>query len=396
MSNPSSRKYDQNGWFEIKANPISKSGVFEYLGSSINAPDPDRIYRVWRPKEELSDPECVKSFRLVPWIIDHEMIGQGETAPEKKGIDGIIGEDVFFDDKDNTLKGNIKVFSNRLNDLIDSGLKELSLGYKCLYEFTSGTINGQHYDAIQRQLRGNHLASVEEGRMGPDVAVLDSSTITFDARSFKMSNETTIDEKNTSTDNQEEQQHDEGGDDIKKMLKALMTLIEQIQERMNVAGGDEEQEESEDEEQEESEDEHEEESEDVNEEDIEHDDKESGMDQRFLRINKEIKNLKRQNKHPPAPTFDQKSFLESCARRDRLADKLSHHIGTFDYATMTELDVAKYGVEALKIPCADGQEITVLSSYLHNRTPEQYVTHGHLVRGDDDDFIKNLFEQRSA
>ena len=97
-----------------------------------------------------------------------------------------MGEDVYFDDADGMLKGNIKVFSDGLKELVDNGLKELSLGYKCNYEFTPGTLKGERFDAIQTDIRGNHLASVEEGRMGPEVAVLDSAIVTFDSREFAM------------------------------------------------------------------------------------------------------------------------------------------------------------------------------------------------------------------
>ena len=36
--------------------------------------------------------------------------------------------------------------------------KEISLGYKCRLEQTSGTINGESYDAIQRDIVVNHIA----------------------------------------------------------------------------------------------------------------------------------------------------------------------------------------------------------------------------------------------
>ena len=38
---------------------------------------------------------------------------------------------------------------------------------------------GQHYDAIQRDIIFNHIALVDEGRMGSDVRVMDS--FTFDS-----------------------------------------------------------------------------------------------------------------------------------------------------------------------------------------------------------------------
>lgn len=184
----SARKSDFNGWIEIKRNPISKVGVFPYMGRSIDASlDPDKIYMVLRPEEELANPDTIESFKLIPWIDEHVMLGppdSGMVAPELKGIEGVIGEDVFFEN--GKLFANLKVFSDNLDGLIGSGKRELSAGYRCRYEISTGNWNGQHYDAIQRDIRGNHLALVNEGRMGPDVAVLDHLKITFDARDIPM------------------------------------------------------------------------------------------------------------------------------------------------------------------------------------------------------------------
>ena len=103
-------------------------------------------------------------------------------------MQGVIGEEVYF--KNGVLYGNLKLFSENLGELIESGEKrDLSCGYRCRYEIISGTYNGKHYDVIQRDIRGNHLASVTEGRMGPDVAVLDNLNFTFDAKEITMPKE---------------------------------------------------------------------------------------------------------------------------------------------------------------------------------------------------------------
>src|SRR5512146_542332 len=64
----SARILDQNGFFEVKRNPISKVGVFPYSGRSIGAENPDQIYRVYRPAEELGSAECIESFKLLPFV----------------------------------------------------------------------------------------------------------------------------------------------------------------------------------------------------------------------------------------------------------------------------------------------------------------------------------------
>lgn len=192
IADKSSRTPDLNGWWEVRDNPITKVGVFDYHGSQLpGCPDPDRVYRVYRPEEELSDPEFLASLRLLPLVDDHTVLGsedRGGTPAETKGVHGTIGESIRFDSP--YVRVNLKVWSETMARKIDppagSGVrkKELSLGYRCDPDWTPGTFGGVNYDMVQRRLRANHLALVKEGRMGPDVAVLDQS-LTFFADSLE-------------------------------------------------------------------------------------------------------------------------------------------------------------------------------------------------------------------
>lgn len=120
---------DENGFITIERNPISRVGVFPYLGKNISDEcEPDRIYNVYRPAEELADPEAMKSFELVPFINDHTMLGAQFTPAEEKGVQGTTGENLEFED--GVLYAPIKIFSEALKKLIDSGKKALSLGYR--------------------------------------------------------------------------------------------------------------------------------------------------------------------------------------------------------------------------------------------------------------------------
>lgn len=185
----SAREVDNNGFIEIKDNPISKAGVFSYSGAMLGGKfDAEKMYNVYRPEGELGSDECINSFKLMPWIDEHVMLGANATPAEKKGIQGVIGEDVYF--KDGILYANLKVFSESMANLIDNGKKELSCGYRSEIVPKVGTWNGKTYDAIQTRIRGNHIALVAEGRMGADVAVLDSKFI-FDFKEQDMTTETT-------------------------------------------------------------------------------------------------------------------------------------------------------------------------------------------------------------
>ena len=416
----SARQHDVNGWYEIEGNPISKAGIFEYLGSTINAPQPDKIYRVYRPESELSDPACIQSFQLIPWVVEHDMLGEGEMPAEKKGIEGVIGQDVFFDEDKQELKGNIKVFSDRLCELIDSGMKELSLGYKCQYDFTPGSVDGEHYDAVQRNLRGNHLATVEEGRMGKDVAVLDHAVITFDSKDFVMATKTAHRAKKAqATHDEQEPNYDEmmmekdvlSLEDITKVLKEIMPLMGQLEKLNNMDMEEDEEDEKDMEEDEKDMEEQDMKEQDMKEEDMKEEDMEEqdmkeedeedeeekngkdkghGMDaviRQLASIRKDINSLKKQS-----AGMDSKHVIGEIHQRDNLASKLSHHVGAFDHRTMTTQDVAQYGIRKLGIPCAKGHELPALKAYLHNRKPAQYVTHGHYANDSAEDFFQTLFK----
>lgn len=390
----SARQYDINGWPEIQGNPLSRVGVFEYLGSSINAPEPDRIYRVYRPEKELSDPECIESFKLLPWVIDHTMLGDGEMPAEQKGIHGVIGENVYYDDKKKMLVGNIKVFSDHHENLIDSGKKELSLGYRCKYLFNlNGTYNGDHYDAIQTEIRGNHLASVDEGRMGSSVAVLDSQTVTFDSGDFvtmdpkksernkqkapvktgdmEMKKENVDDMENS--DDMEGENGEYSLSELSAMMKQLMPMlkeIEQIKTMMN--GGNEENGEGMEEGEEMDEYEGKDQEEETEDEEHEGQGMDSGQLLKTIKsLQKEIRSLKK----VPAPTLDSREIFKSISDRDSLASRLSVFTGSFDHREMTAQDVANYGIKKLHIPAEQGSEISAVEAWLHDRNPPHVISH---------------------
>lgn len=375
----SKRQYDINGWFEVKDNPLSKVGVFPYSGAMIDPNgefglDPDKTYLVMRPEEELSDSECIDSFKLLPWIDDHEMLGgDGLTPPEEKGVEGVIGENVYFDKKDKTLKANIKVFAESLKDEIDKGKRELSAGYRCTYEKESGAFNGQKYNFVQRCIRGNHLASVDNGRMGPEVAVLDSNLLTF-----------TIDSKELTMTLEEMQKILEG------LVETVSTLSEKVEALITSAKDsdgkgkdtdpdsdgkdkdpdpdDEGKDMDPDDEGKDADPDGEGKDKDPDPDDKDKDSK--GMDS-LIKGNKKLVSVVDGLKKTVKDLKENgaKFFMSEISERDKLAEKLSSHIGTFDHANMTLKEVAVYGTDKLELTCDKGQELATVKGYLHGRTP---------------------------
>lgn len=360
----SARVEDINGFIEIRNNPISKEGVYDYSGAQIKHPDPTRhgeIFKVYRPADELANPECIASFRLLPFVDEHAMLGSedmGGTPAEKKGVQGVIGENIFFDPP--YLRANIKILSESLKGTIKKGKIELSPGYRCKYEHTPGVWQGQHYDAVQRNIRGNHLALVAEGRTGHDVAVLDRMTFTIDTKEIAaMADEKTPESGGLSR--------------IKELIAELKPLLSEQEEAsamlaelgIGVGAGEEkpvtDEELPAEEVTEEVSDEEMPDAEDKCTTDME---MEKAMDAKVAKLEAKLAKLEAGN------AVMDSAILGGIADRDALASKLSDFVGTFDHARMTVQQVAEYGVKKLGVPCVKGTERVAVEAYLHGRTPD--------------------------
>lgn len=175
-----SKKVDINGFWEIKDNPLSKEGVFPYLGKQIDPSgtkyglDPERIYWVYRSKKELSNPETLQSFENKPFIDEHVMLGEGCTSTDLKNIAGVIHN---IRCKGNMMIGDFTIYSDDIKREIVNGKKQLSLGYRSAFKQKHGVFNGRAYDFIQVGIVGNHVALVERGRCGSDVRIFDKSIV---------------------------------------------------------------------------------------------------------------------------------------------------------------------------------------------------------------------------
>ena len=335
----SAQTTDINGYVEIKGNPLSKVGVFPYLGREIGAPEPDRIYKVYRPEEELSSPETIASFKLMPLVDEHAMRGDeadGFTPAERKGLHGVIGEDVYFDTP--YLRGNLKIYSESAKGLVKSGTKrELSPGYRFKLDPTPGTFNGEAYDAIQREIRANHLALVEEGRTGPDVAVLDTAKHLCALDSQLLKEAVTMADELTPAPAEAKDM------DLEQQIRAVLAKIKAESEAAEVEDT-------------------------PSPSDPAPNPTPMGADQTAAmdELRKQVADLTAKL----ATAQDSGAVIAGIAARDALYAKVSPFIGAFDHASMTADQLAAYAVKKLEVPCAAGAERVALDAWLHGRTPD--------------------------
>ena len=169
------REYTDEGFLKVPAR-ISRVGTQQYLAIEMDLSDRDPYDKitVYRPKEEVFNADSLASFVNKPVTNDHPPVLVDSSNFKEYAVGfsgGAIIQDGLF------VKADQLVISDKeAIEAVESGKVELSNGYTCDIEWTPGmTEDGEHYDAIQRNIRGNHIAIVKKGRAGSQCRVADNS-----------------------------------------------------------------------------------------------------------------------------------------------------------------------------------------------------------------------------
>ena len=177
------RSVDENGFLHVKISPLTRVQVAPYYGKEIPGwrslgLDPDKIYKGYRPESELKKATTIESINGIPIQLRHHL--DFAEDPAKDTRIGATGTDGKYASP--YLMNSLHFFDKKARDLIESeALRELSLAYRFKPDFTPGkTEDGQEYDFIMRDISGNHLALVEQGRAGHEVLVYDSKRSEMD------------------------------------------------------------------------------------------------------------------------------------------------------------------------------------------------------------------------
>lgn len=177
------RSKSPEGYLLVEDSKLARVGVLNYrfgeLGSIDGAPDTlkklDEV-RVYRGPDELFKAEVLDSFKSKPVTLTHP----GELVDAKTFKDTSVG----FAKDDLTSSGDFITASVLITDAdaikaVEDGTKELSLGYTARITWQPGTApDGSVYDAVQTEIRGNHIAIVPRGRCGSVCTLSDSSSKT--------------------------------------------------------------------------------------------------------------------------------------------------------------------------------------------------------------------------
>lgn len=170
----SKRRKDENGFLHVESSPISKATVNPYQGREIPkwqdlGLSPDGIYYGLRDPDELK--KAAGTFNGLPVLLGHYMESAAEPQREKRV--GSTGTDAAFEAP--YLMQSLSITDKEAIEQIENGAaREISCAYRFDPDMTAGEYDGVNYDFVIRNIRGNHVALVEDGRAGPDVAVADS------------------------------------------------------------------------------------------------------------------------------------------------------------------------------------------------------------------------------
>ena len=137
----------------IRDTPIvGRTGILLYR----NADGSER--REYRPPEEAFRADSLASLQGKPITIGHKAFVTAGNAAQVAPVGSVLSAGR---QDGNNIIADIVVYN------LDTDSRELSCGYTLTLDETPGTTpEGEHYDAIQRNIVYNHLAIVPQGRAG--------------------------------------------------------------------------------------------------------------------------------------------------------------------------------------------------------------------------------------
>lgn len=167
-------KRTKEGFLAVRAK-AARAGIYDYLGCEIDKDGahfaPNQRVRVLRPPEEVFAKDSVRSFLMKPVTNDHPSVPvtADNWTKHARGVNAAALRDGDF------LVFDLLVMDKQAIADIDAGKRELSNGYASEIEVTSGVDEAfGAYDAIQRKMRGNHIAIVKKGRAGSECRIADA------------------------------------------------------------------------------------------------------------------------------------------------------------------------------------------------------------------------------
>jgi hypothetical protein len=156
--------FTDEGYLRVKAR-IARTGIQSYTDAN------GGVRLEYRPEDEVAAAEALDSFREKCVTKEHPPVLLDALNTKDYAV-GFTSADVSY--SDGFVESTLTVTDKETIDSIMRGdVREVSCGYRVDYSPEPGiTPDGQHYDGIQRNIRGNHVAIVNRARGGAQVRLM--------------------------------------------------------------------------------------------------------------------------------------------------------------------------------------------------------------------------------
>jgi hypothetical protein len=173
LDRESVRTKDVDGRLHVADVPLCRESVDPYKGSEVPGYrklglDPEKIYHLWRPAEELE--KALPTISGIPVLRKH--VATSAEDHKSKDTIGAVGTSARWEAP--FIVGELVIWPAEDIELIENKEKfSLSPGYRYVPVMEVGNFNGTAYDGKMTAIQFNHLAVVSAGRQS-EVAI-DSS-----------------------------------------------------------------------------------------------------------------------------------------------------------------------------------------------------------------------------
>ena len=162
LGDRSTRRRTSDGYL-VAMGKAARTGIQVYAGAEVGRPDLAQV-RVYRPADEVFSRDSMGTYPYKPVTNDHP-VEPVTAANWKDHAIGFVGDEVAKDGEH--IRIPLMLADAASIDALDAGKSELSAGYSCRLDWQDGvTPEGDQYDAIQRDIKINHVALVGAGRAG--------------------------------------------------------------------------------------------------------------------------------------------------------------------------------------------------------------------------------------
>lgn len=162
----------------VAAPRVARTGIQTYTGAEVGVAD-KQVVRVYRPESEVFASDAFRSLAHRPITDDHprELVSVDNWKKFAVGqADGEVVRDGEF------IRVPMMLMDKAAIDKFRAGKAELSVGYTCDLKWEPGfdPESGLAYDAVQTNIRANHIALVDAARGGPKLRIGDDGSLVAD------------------------------------------------------------------------------------------------------------------------------------------------------------------------------------------------------------------------